>query len=436
MRFFAASSVIAVFFLVLVSGCSGKSGTEDEAAGETVRASGDADAATDGVPDAAFAAERERAVRVAASLNDRLLAAQVIISGIDGRGSLRPDMRGLLEECPAGVIILFRYNLDTDTKTIRSLITECVGLIASESRGGVEVETDAAWGGIPPFVTVDHEGGSVNRFKPGVAELPPAGAYWELAQKEGRDKAVAQVEADSLISGLVIKDLGFNLNLAPVAERLNAENRDFLDDRLYGPDPAFTAEAAAAFIRGMERAGILCAVKHFPGSAGPDPHRFPSILRGDRAALDELTAPFAALIRGGQARAFMVAHSAVPARDAERIASLSAPVMDGWLRSELGFEGIIISDDFSMAAAGTFAAETAATGKAAGGGRPVSPEAAAVLSLAAGADMVLVWPPDIRRTHRAIRAALSGGDLSRERLREAAARIIFEKIRMGLFDGQ
>ncbi|MDR1575781.1 MAG: glycoside hydrolase family 3 protein [Treponema sp.] len=424
MRLFAA---VIVGLLVLFSGCSGKSETADEA-DEGGSALGDA-----GAPGAAFAAERERAARIAASLDDRLLAAQAIISGIDGRGSLRPDMRRLLEECPAGGIILFRYNLDIDNESIRSLIQECAGLIAPENPGGVEPEGETARRGILPFVAVDHEGGSVNRFQSGVADLMPAGGYWELAQKEGRDKAVARVEADSFISGLAINDMGFNLNLAPVAERFTDENRDFLDDRLYGPDPGFTAEAAAAFIRGMERAGILCAIKHFPGSAGPDPHRFPSILRGDRAALDELIAPFAALIRGGQARALVAAHSAVPARDLERIASLSAPVMDGWLRNELGFEGIIISDDFSMAAAGTF---TAAADRAAGTGLPLSPEAAAVLSLAAGADMVLVWPPDIRRTHRAIRAALSDGALSRERLREAAARIIFEKIRMGLLDEQ
>ncbi|MDR2434707.1 MAG: glycoside hydrolase family 3 protein [Treponema sp.] len=430
MRLFAAALIIAVV-LVLFSVCSGKSKTADEADRGGVRSAlGDAEA---GAPDAAFAAERKRAARIAASLDDRLLAAQVTLCGIDGRGSLQPDMRGLLEECPAGGIILFRYNLDTDNESIRSLIQECADLIASESLGGVEPEGETAWRGILPFVAVDHEGGSVNRFKSGVADLPPAGGYWELAQQEGRDRAVARIEADSFISGLAIKDMGFNLNLAPVAERLNDGNRDFLDDRLYGPDTVFTAEAAAAFIRGMERAGILCAIKHFPGSAGPDPHRFPSILRGDRAALDELTAPFAALIRGGQARALVAAHSAIPARDLERIASLSAPVMDGWLRNELGFEGIIISDDFSMAAAGTF---TAAADKAAGAGPPLSTEAAAVLSLAAGADMVLVWPPDIRRTHRAIRAALSEGALSRERLREAAARIIFEKIRMGLLDEQ
>ena len=123
----------------------------------------------------------------------------------------------------------------------------------------------------------------------------------------------------------------------------------------------------------------------------------------------------------------MVSHSSVPAWDRDNIASLSSVVMNGWLRQELGFEGIIICDDFSMVAAGSQAEE--------GDSVHLRPEAAAILSLTAGADMVLVWPPDLRRTHREILSALNTGEnggLSRERLREAAGRIIYEKLRMGL----
>jgi beta-N-acetylhexosaminidase len=357
---------------------------------------------------------RREAARIAAGLDDRQLAAQVIISGIDGKGHLTADMRMLLTECPAGGIMLFRYNLDADNDAIRDLIAEAV---------------EAASAAVPPFVAVDHEGGSVNRFRRGVASLPPAGSYFEMTHNSDMDSVIAQINRDSFNAGRTINDLGINLNLAPVAEFLNENNRDFLDDRSYGPDPDFTAKAAAAFIGGMEQAGILCAVKHFPGSAGADPHLFTSVLKDDRAALAELASPFAALIRGNHARAIMVSHSAVPAWDSENIASLSSAIMGGWLRDELGFTGIIICDDFSMAAA---SGPASARGPAAAGGISLKPETAAALSLAVGADMVLVWPPDLRRTHRAIMAALGSGELSRERLQEAAERIIFEKIRMSL----
>jgi len=347
-----------------------------------------------------------QAAHIAAALDDRQLAAQVIISGIDGKGHLTGDMRKLLTECPAGGIMLFKYNLDADNDAIRSLIAE-----AAASVGTV----------IPPFVAADHEGGAVNRFRPGVAVLPPAGSYLDMTHNTNINKVIAQIKSDGFNAGIAINGLGVNLNLAPVVEYLNENNRDFLDDRSYGPDADFTAKAAAAFIDGMELAGILCAVKHFPGSAGADPHLFSSMLNGDKAVLAELAAPFAALIRSNHARAIMVSHSTVPAWDSENIASLSPSVMGGWLRDELGFDGIIICDDFSMAAAGGPASA-----------KSLKPETAAVLSLAAGADMVLVWPPDLRKTHRAIMAALDSGELSRERLQEAAERIILEKIRLGL----
>ncbi|MDR2718877.1 MAG: glycoside hydrolase family 3 protein [Treponema sp.] len=362
---------------------------------------------------------RRKASLIAAALDDRQLAAQVIISGIDGKGRLPPYMRLLLEECPAGGIMLFRYNLETNNDAVQALIAETAALITSENTIELDEETSAA---IPPLVAVDHEGGTVNRFRPGVADLPSAASYREMTQDRG--SLIVRINADSFNVGRAINALGINLNFAPVAEYLHADNRDFLKNRSYGTDPAFAAEAAAAFIAGMEQAGVFCVVKHFPGSAGADPHRFPSVLKGSREALAELTAPIVALISGGHARAIMVSHSAVPAWDSKNIASLSPAVMDDWLRQELDFEGIIVCDDFSMAAASGTAA--------AGGKTSLKPEIAVVLSLAAGADMVLVWPPDLRRTHRAIAAALDDGRLSRERLREAAGRIIFEKIRIGL----
>jgi len=355
---------------------------------------------------------RERAALIASAMDDRQLSAQVIITGIDGKGNLTRDMKILLSECPAGGIMLFRYNLNTDNNAIQKLIAESVALITE----GNTVNLPAAPGvfiTIPPFVVVDHEGGKVNRFMPGTADLPAASSYWEMAQSEGRGSAIAQILADSFDTGNKLRELGVNFNLAPVAEFLNEDNSTFLEGRSFGPDPEFTVVAAKAFITGMGLARVICAVKHFPASAGADPHYFPGKLNGDKEALAELVFPFAALIQDNQAGAIMVSHSAVPAWDEKNIASLSSVIMGGWLREELGFKGLIISDDFSMGAA-------TASGR-------TKPEDAAVQSLIAGADIVLVWPPDLRRTHRAIQAALADGRLSRRRLEESAARIIYEK---------
>lgn len=391
---------LCVLLLLSFAGCEGRNSTP--------------------VPEPAVAAEADEfeqeylaakanASRIAALFDDSQLAAQVIITGIDGRGGLSQAMISLLEECPAGGIMLFKYNLDADNGDVRNLIAGAADLISA----GTAVSA-------APLVAVDHEGGGVNRFRPGVASLPSAASYWEMAQDKGRETAIAQIYIDSMSAGKIINDLGINFNFAPVAEYLHADNREFLEDRSYGPDPAFAAKASAAFVMGMAQAGIICAVKHFPGSSGPDPHIFPSSLQVSREKLNELTAPFFALVRDGHARAVMIAHTAVSAWDSENIASLSPEVMGGWLRQEIGFNGIIVCDDFSMAAS-----------ELRGNSRP---ETAAVQAIAAGADMVLVWPPDLRRTHRELQAALGDGRLSRERLLDSVERIIIEKLRLGLVE--
>jgi beta-N-acetylhexosaminidase len=344
----------------------------------------------------------QRATDIAASLDDRMLAAQVLISGIEGKGSLNSNIVSLLSEFPTGGIMLFKYNLDTDNDSIRALLAQTTALVTGES-------------GIPPFIAVDHEGGTVNRFRRGTADLPDASSYWELSLARDRQTSLNKIENDSLRAGKDLKDLGINVNFAPVAEFLNDENRVFLSRRSYGPDPLFTANAAQSFIMGMEQAGVLCVIKHFPGIAGNDPHYSASVINADKAELDKLVFPFKTIINniyGGGA--MMVSHTLVPALDG-KIASLSKVVMEDWLRGELGFSGLLIADDFSMASAGK-----------------LGPGEAAVMSIAAGADMALVWPKDLRRTHDAIMYALYDGRLSREKLRKIAFRIIIKKINMGL----
>jgi beta-N-acetylhexosaminidase len=338
-------------------------------------------------------------------MDDRSLAAQVIMTGIDGKGTLTAPMEKILRDVPAGGAMLFGHNLDTDKAGIRSFTAEISRVI----REGEEP-------GIAPFIAVDHEGGQVHRFGSGVGRLPPPLSYWELAQREGRERTLRTVREEARQSGRELRGLGITMNFAPVAEILTEGNRPFLEDRSYGPEGEFTQAAAAAFIRGMEEERIPCVVKHFPGNTGTDPHTGRPALTQDHQALDLMVRPFAGLIREFSLPGIMVSHVLVLARDPKRNASLSPAVIQDWLRGELGFSGIILADDFSM--------------EAASGHRE---EEAAVEALTAGADMVMAWPATLRYTHRAILQAVEDGRLPRERLREAVEHILFQKLRFGIF---
>jgi len=396
----------AVFFMYTIACFSCFSGKKTTA----IDPSSDDEIMEAPAPDPRLLQMREQAAQIAANLDDRQLCAQVLICGIDGRGRITRDMQILLDECPAGGVMLFRYNLNSSTEDIQNLISEISAYIGERANN------------IFPFVAVDHEGEPINRFQRGVAALPMPGSYAEIADNDGWDSAFARIEEDSFRAGTEIFNIGINMNLAPVIEFSNAHNSEFLEGRAYGTDPEYVAKAASAFIRGMESAGLLCVAKHFPGSAGKDPHLYKSVINDSIEDLNFLISPFAVLSGGSQLRAVMIAHTLVPARDPARIASLSPGIMKSWLRDELGFPGIILCDDFSMAAAISGGAAARIT--------------AVVSSLEAGADMVMVWPSDIRRTLAAIQNALDGGTLPRERLLEAAERIIFEKIRMELAYGE
>jgi len=343
----------------------------------------------------------KQAAGIAASMSDSVLAAQVLLAGIDGKTRLTPAMRSILERVPAGGVLLFSYNLDTSKEDVKKLLAETTSLVK-------------AGAGIAPFVAVDHEGGVVHRFGPGVERLPSAFSFWELAQKDGREASLARAETLYRRSAQQIRELGITMVLGPVAETLDNENRRFLETRSYGSDHDFTAAAASAFIKSMNASGIASAVKHFPGNGAADPHDKSASIGASKAVLDEMVRPFASLICDLGPPAIMLSHVMVPALDSQKNASLSSKVIKDWLRGELGFRGIVLADDFSMGAVAA---------------RGLSPGAAAVEALNAGVDMIIVWPKDVIAVHASILSALRERRVSRERLVEAASRIITEKLR-------
>jgi beta-N-acetylhexosaminidase len=357
------------------------------------------------VQPALFSAEEIYVQNIIASMSNAELAAQVLMTGIDGDVHLTPYMAELLQEIPAGAVMLFKYNLTGNLETIKNLLQETSSFI---KEAGQE---------IPPFIAVDHEGGYVHRFSAGVTKLPAARTYFEKVENENRDEVLQLLRDEVFSSGKELAALGINMNLAPVAEIENDENALFLDTRSYGPDADFTALAVSTFAEAMLSAGILPVLKHFPGSSSVDPHTGVAILAQNRNELDAMIMPFHQAMQNGNARAVMISHSIVSALDTETNGSLSTIVIQHWLREELGFKGIIIADDFSMKAVTS---------------RGMKSEDAIIQALNAGINLVMVWPKDLKKTFEAILFALEHGMLSRETLESRVEIILLEKINIGI----
>jgi beta-N-acetylhexosaminidase len=350
---------------------------------------------------------RERASVIAASLNDSELAGQVIMTAVDGKGRLYDASRNRLRTVKPGAVLLFKANVDSPKSDIATLNAE-IGSYASLAVGS---EADPVL--LPPLIAVDHEGGLVHRFGAGVEHLPAPLSYWDTALSEGKYPALRNIEQDAFRSGQEIAEMGFTMNLAPVVEILDDTNKKFLVSRAYGYDLDFVVEAAAAFVRGMRRAGVLCVIKHFPGNSNLDPHETLPVLSISGKELDDYSAPFASVIQIAEPSGLMVSHVIVKEWDAEHNASLSPEVIQQQIRQNLQFSRIIITDDLAMGAVASLKIEEAS-----------------VSAIAAGADMVITWPSTLLDVHAAILAALQNGRIPRARLIEAATNIITEKLRL------
>ena len=355
---------------------------------------------------------RLRAARIAASMDRNTLAAQVLLASVEGMDSVREPTRQFLSKAPPGGIILFGYNMSSTTAQTGIFVRELTQCIADFS--------------VPPFIAADQEGGMVRRFRDR-AVLPPPLSYWDklleaypsiLKRSIRKDEfraamegAFLTIERDALAAGRELRQIGVTLNMAPVAETLTKKNRGVLEDRSYGPNQAFVIGAASAFVRGMEAGEVACTLKHFPGNSSDDPHIGKAVLNVSEKELDALVETFAETIRRENPAAVMLSHVVIPLWDTKP-SSLSPHAVKR-LR-ETGFSGIITADDYSMAAVG------------------IPAETCILEALTAGVDMFIVWPRDLLKTHKAILEALDTGRLTMERLREAAERIIYQKLRYGL----
>jgi len=254
--------------------------------------------------------------------------------------------------------------------------------------------------GLPLLLSIDQEGGGVQRLKVGVDPVPSAASVGATG-----DPAYARKVARA--NGRTLRGLGVTMVFAPVAD-VDPDGSSVMGSRVYSPDVDVAAEMVTATVDGYLAAGIIPVVKHFPGlgTVQGDSHRMLPVQGKSvaRLARSDLV-PFEAAVRAG-APVVMTGHVAVRALEPGMPASLSAKVIGTLLRDKLGFDGVAVTDSQGMGP--VFAR--------------FGPAEGAVRSLLAGNDLVLNSPRP-EKARRAVIEAVESGRLPAERLAEAATRV-------------
>lgn len=263
---------------------------------------------------------------------------------------------------------------------------------------------------LPMLISIDVEGGDVVRF------------HWSKwpssARTLGRNNNRTAAHDQFLTIGEKLLKTGINVNLAPVLDVAPSPMDTFLTTRIISSDTAVASDIGTAIIEGLHDAGCLSAAKHFPGHGGTstDSHTSTPVVNKTTDALYEYDLiPFAAAVDAG-VDIMLVAHILYPGLDEDNIATLSPAIIDGLLRGELGFDGVVMSDDFRMG----------------GLTSQCSVGEAAVRFLLAGGDLVLCGPQynKQRDIMAALYQAAADGTLSEARINESVERILLKKMKV------
>ncbi|WP_432102026.1 glycoside hydrolase family 3 protein [Streptomyces sp. bgisy091] len=284
----------------------------------------------------------------------------------------------------------------------------------AELTNGVQRASLALPTPIPSLVSIDQEHGANVRIGSGATQLPGAMAL-------GAGRSLADAYAAGFISGTELAALGIHQNFAPVADvNVNPAN-PVINVRSFGADPRDVSRMVAAQVTGYQRAGIIACAKHFPGhgDTGQDSHTGLPVITHTREEWDRVDAPpFKAAIAAG-VDSIMTAHLQVPSLDPSNDpATLSPAILQGVLRDELGFGGVIVTDALNMAGVRT----------------KYGDDRVPVLALKAGADQLL-FPPDIDVAYNGVLAAVRSGEITEDRLDESVLRILRIKDKAGLLTG-
>lgn len=307
------------------------------------------------------------------------------------------EMKESLQKYHVGGIVFFGRNIENREQT-KTLIEE----VQKESK-------------YPLFIGVDEEGGDVARIANNenmkTTKFPTMEEVGSMNDSEYAYNMGATI-------GKEVKELGFNLDFAPVADVRTNENNKEIGSRSFGDSAKLVSKMVKEVVNGLQDQNVSATLKHFPGhgSAGEDTHEGSVNIDNDLNRLRQVDfVPFKAGIKAG-VDFIMVSHVSI-SRVTENIvpATLSSLVMKTMLRDELGFHGIILTDAMDMKAiTETYTSQEAAIG-----------------AIEAGADIVVI-PDNFEEAYHAVLSAVEEGTLEEERIDESVERILETKIKRGL----
>ncbi len=306
-------------------------------------------------------------------------------------------MKDTIKKYSIGGVILFSKNMKDASQT-KDLI------------GALQDASD-----IPMFVTVDEEGGSIARVssneKMGVDSYPSAKEIGETYDED-------QIKEMGKNQSKQLKKLGFNMNLAPVADVLTNESNTEIGDRSFGSDADKVSDIVSLLVKSMQKQQLSAVLKHFPGSGDTwgDTHRGSAEAEQTIQQLRKTDfTPFKAGI-DADVDAVMVSHLMLSNVTEEREPStLSKRVVSDILRDELEYEGIAMTDAMNMKAI----TDNYSAGEA------------AVKALQAGIDVILM-PDDLSKAYQAVQKAVKDGNIKESRIDDSVERIIYTKLKRGV----
>jgi len=338
---------------------------------------------------------------------------QMIMTGFRGTEVLEnSDVYRMIKDVKVGGVVLFDYDIPSDSFPKNILNYKQTKKLISDIQ---------KYSATPLFVAVDAEGGNVNRLKQKYGFLPIVSA-----QRMGQDKTLQTVYKESTELSIELKELGFNMNFAPVVDiNLNPKNPAIgALERSFSSDPKEVIRQAKVFIENHLKYDVIAVAKHFPGQGGATEDSHDGTVDITNTYKSEELSPYQDLNNEDLLKAVMVSHTINKDIDKNYPATLSFAFLQNILRDQIGFNGVIISDDMQMAAISN----------------NYKLDEAVIMAINAGIDVITIlnnspvgYDKDIARKVRdAIFTAVKGGKIKEQRITESYSRILELKNEFGI----